>query len=113
MARQPALWDDDAREPDITGMVHADDPETSRKAATTIARKASALHTQIQDALEAHGPMNDEQLERLPQFADYGPSTIRKRRSELFQWGTLVAVGVAVNSRGHEMTVWALAEARG
>ena len=52
--------------------------------------------------------MTDEQLENLPEFHDYGPSTIRKRRSELFQQHALVAVGDTVNTRGRKMLVWAL-----
>lgn len=70
-------------------MVRTGDHETSRAAAGTVAPKVNALHAQVLQALAAAGPtgLNDRQLEQLPQFAHYGPSTIRKRRSELYQLG--------------------------
>ena len=72
-------------------------------------KKISELHIQVLDALEDHGPMTDEQLERLPQFAGYGPSTLRKRRSELWQMGRLKRHGERQNSRGKYMVVWGVA----
>lgn len=70
-------------------MVRTGDHDTSRTAAASVAPKVSALHFQVLQALAAAGPegLNDRQLEQLPQFAHYGPSTIRKRRSELYQLG--------------------------
>lgn len=70
-------------------MVRTGDHDTSRDAAATVAPKVNALHAQVLAALDAAGPdgLNDRQLEQLPQFAHYGPSTIRKRRSELYQLG--------------------------
>jgi len=93
-------------EDDISGMVHHDDPVTSLEAAVVIARHRTELHDKIEAALRALGPMDDEQLEQLPQFAGYGPSTIRKRRSELFQMGVVTPCGVRTNSRGRRMLVW-------
>jgi hypothetical protein len=89
--------------------VRWDSPSTSREAAASIAPVRTALHQAVLDALTAGGPMTDEQLERLPQFAHLGPSTIRKRRSELFQQGAVVAVGESRNSRGRLMLVWGVA----
>jgi hypothetical protein len=94
------------REPDITGMTHRGDPSTSREAATAVARRRTELHAAVLAAFRLHGRMTDEELEKLPQFQTYGPSTIRKRRSELFQQGALVAVGDRVNSRGRKMVIW-------
>lgn len=91
---------------DIRGMVHGDDPHTSVDAATVIARQRNELHEKVLAAFAHHGAMTDEQLETLPEFLDYGPSTIRKRRSELFQQHALVAVGDAVNTRGRKMLIW-------
>jgi len=73
-----------------------------------IARRRTELHKKVLAAFTEHGSMTDEQLENLPEFHDYGPSTIRKRRSELFQQHALVAVGDTVNTRGRKMLVWAL-----
>jgi hypothetical protein len=75
-------------------------------AADRVARRLSELHTAVLEAFRDHGAMTDEQLEQLPRFAAYGPSTIRKRRSELLQQGRLVACGEATNSRGQRMKIW-------
>jgi hypothetical protein len=69
-------------------------------------RALNDLHNQVLDALEMYGPMTDEQLEQLPQFKSFGPSTIRKRRSELYQMGRLRRHGERQNSRGRYMVVW-------
>lgn len=65
------------------------DPQTSREAAAAILPKVNSLHEQVLEALAVAGDagLNDRQLEQLPQFSRYGPSTIRKRRSELYQLG--------------------------
>jgi hypothetical protein len=70
-------------------MARRRDPETSHQAAAAVLPKVHSLHEQVLSALAAAGPdgLNDRQLEQLPQFAKYGPSTIRKRRSELYQLG--------------------------
>jgi len=109
---QPDLFEVDLeRDLDITGMVHADDPPTSIDAAKVIARRRNELHEKVLAAFARYGSMTDEELETLPEFHDYGPSTIRKRRSELFQQDALIAVGAVVNTRGRTMLVWALAVA--
>lgn len=96
---------------DIRGMVHSDDPSTSIEAAIDIARRRTELHARILEAFRAHGPMTDEELEQLDEFQNFGPSTIRKRRSELYQQKALAAVDERKNSRGYKMLVWNLAEA--
>ena len=58
------------------------------------------------NALRNFGPMTDEDLERLPQFRAYGHSTIRKRRSELFEQKAVVPCGARKNSRGRQMILW-------
>lgn len=88
------------------GMVHTDDPSTSYQAAEKLMPKLHALHECVLNAFEAEGPMTDEELEELPQFAAYGPSTIRKRRSELYQAGKVTQTGKRKNSRGQNMIVW-------
>jgi hypothetical protein len=100
------LLDAPVLSPDITGMVHRGDPSTSRDAAVRVARHCSELHERVLAAFGRFGPMTDEELEELPEFADLGPSTIRKRRSELYHDGALIAVGEKVNSRGCTMVVW-------
>jgi hypothetical protein len=102
-------WEDDADDADdLSGMFHADDPHTSVEAAAAVARKRTELHARVLQAFSEHGRMTDEDLELLPEFRDFGPSTIRKRRSELYQQGALEAVGDRVNSRHRKMLVWAI-----
>jgi hypothetical protein len=92
--------------------VRWDSPPTSQAAAASIAPVRTALHLAVLEALRAGGPMTDEQLEQLPQFSLCGPSTIRKRRSELAQQGAVRHSGDSVNSRGRTMRVWAIQEER-
>ena len=89
----------------LTGMVRANNPETSLEAAQSVVRHRTALQVQILHMIQGH-PMTDEELERLPELRDYGPSTVRKRRSELYQEGLLREDGDKLNSRGRMMTVW-------
>ena len=88
------------------GMVRAKGHETSRDAATGVAGVLTKLHALVLEEFERRGPMTDETLERLPVFADFGPSTIRNRRSELYQRGLLVEDGTEVNSRRKTMVRW-------
>ena len=72
-------------------MVRQGDPDTSRAAAARIEPKVRTLHLAVLAAIDAAGEdgLTDRELEQLAQFAHYGPSTIRKRRSELYQLGYL------------------------
>ena len=93
---------------EIRGMVRRGDPMTCVTAARTIQKKASKLHSQITDEFADRGPMNDSELEDLARFRRYAYSSVRKRRTELFQAGLLVQVGVRKNRRGNPMIVWDL-----
>jgi hypothetical protein len=107
---QSPLLDDVRPMADLSGMVRAGGHHTSVDAAAAIEPKRTALHVRVLEAFEQLGPMTDEALERLPQFADYGPSTIRKRRSELYEQGALAVRGDTVNSRGRKMILWVRTE---
>lgn len=102
----PSLFDDVNPDDDLAGMVHTADPHTSVDAATKMAHRRTALHARVLEAFDRHGPMTDDELERLPEFAGYGPSTIRKRRSELYQQQALRVCGEGVNRRGCKMLRW-------
>lgn len=67
--------------------------ETSVEAAKAILPCRTILQQQIVNALLTRGPMTDGELEKLDRFAGYGPSTVRKRRSELLQDGKVVWTG--------------------
>lgn len=102
----------DAIDVPLRRMVHRHDPPTSLESAAVVARKLTVLHGYVLQAFREQGPMTDEDVEQLPQFADFGPSTIRKRRSELYQAGRLAAVGERRNSRNRRMVIWAIVEQR-
>lgn len=79
---------------------------TSIAAAAAQERKLSSRHQLVLEAFAAHDALGltDRELEQLPTFALWAPSTARKRRSELFHMGRLVEA-----DRRGGMTVWRLA----
>jgi len=93
----------------VRGMVRNPDHSTSVEAAEKLAGGLSVLQRKVLLAFKLNGPMTDQELERLPEFAEFGPSTIRKRRSELLQSLQLVADGVKLNDHGVKMKVWRVA----
>lgn len=94
--------------PDPARMVRTDARDTEIAAAAAVQPRLNVMHEQVLAAFTAQGPMTDEQLEQLPQFADWAPSTARKRRSELMMAGRLEALGDALNSRNRRMVRWGL-----
>lgn len=70
-------------------MARTSDPQTSHAAAEVIRPDLSELQSKVLAAFKRHGPMTARKAERLPEFADYGFSTIRKRISELHRAGHL------------------------
>jgi hypothetical protein len=100
---------DQSRAPDpLRGMVHRSDPGPSRRAAAEMKAHftETKLHAAVLAAFRDGGPMTDGELEKLAVFDSYGPSTIRKRRSELYQAGKLDKAGERTNERGKLMTIW-------
>jgi hypothetical protein len=91
---------------DITGMVRRENPSTSTAAAKIIVRGVSDLQRRVLEAFTQHGPMTDEELELLPQFSHYGQTTVRKRRTELYQANKLERYSTKPNSAGVGMIVW-------
>ena len=85
------------------------DPETAKDAGRIFEdRGLGSLHRQVLAALD-DGPLTDEDLERRPEFAHLGPSTVRKRRHELYDIGMIVHFDTVRNSRGRTMMRWAKA----
>lgn len=79
------------------------DHQTSIDASERIAKSCKTeLQREIWRILRNAGPMTDGELERMDCFSHYAPSTVRKRRSELYQDGRLAETG-EVRSR---MKVW-------
>jgi U3 small nucleolar RNA-associated protein 14 len=96
---------------EVLGMVRRSNPQTSVTAARAVRGTRSALQLKILSILQRVGPMTDEELETHEEIAamNLAPSTVRKRRSELFQAGELVEAGERPNRRGSAMlTVWAV-----
>lgn len=105
-------FDDDAPDLDLRGMVRSPDHDTSVAAAVHHVSGRTKLQERIYQILHDSGGLMDEQLWLLPEFAHYDQSTVRKRRSELYQAGLVVKIGVGVNSRGFKMTIWGVAPPR-
>jgi hypothetical protein len=93
---------------DIKGMVRRDSSSTSIAAAHVVVRRVTKLQRRVLEAFRQHGPMTDEELERLPEFSEYGPTTVHKRRTELYQANRVDRESTRRNSRGIKMTVWNL-----
>lgn len=76
-------------------MHRASDPETSRQAAARVRDKLTPLQQRVLVAVAGCGRRgaNGRELETLPAFADCGPSTVRKRLSELAKAGEVVEHG--------------------
>jgi hypothetical protein len=77
----------------VRTMAHRDDPETAKEAAVGIAGHLPRLQQRVFAAFIEHGPMTAKTAERLPEFAQCGFSTVRKRISELHQRGLLRDTG--------------------
>lgn len=94
----------------IRGMVRETGSLTSQRAAVDVLPKLSKLERRIMEILATVGPqyapegMTDREIETLREFAHYGPSTVRRRRTTLFQQGRLVENGVR-----DKLTVWKVA----
>ena len=80
-------------------LARRDDPATSRETAATIAQELGKIQRLVLDAYRRHGPMTARKAERLPEFEEYGFSTIRKRISELLHEGYLSEAGVDRSAR--------------
>ena len=89
------------------GMTHRHDHDTSIAAADRIHDRLSDLQVEVLAVLRDYGPMTARECERLNSFSRCGPSTVRKRISELYKAGKLVAVG-----RRDGMKVWGLMESK-
>lgn len=105
-AAQLDLIDELSRVAQLQRMTHRGGRRTEAKAALSVVRGVSALQQQVLDAFDEFHQLTAEQCERLPCFAHLGPSTVRKRISELAQAGKLMPCGEQPNSRGKAMTVW-------
>ena len=82
------------------------DHATSVSAAEAVRPRVSALQALVLLVLDKRGPLTDEQLETSPDLMGFAPSTVRKRRSELYQRGLVVSCGEVLNSRDRRMTLW-------
>lgn len=84
-------------------MVRVRDLRTCYQAADDVIPLLNELQMGVLRAISDAGArgLTDRELEQLPVFAGRAPSTVRKRRSELYQAGLLLVVGVR-----DKMTVW-------
>lgn len=93
----------EARQLNDPSMHRKVDHQTSIDASERIAKSCKTeLQSAIFDVLIKRGPMTDGELELLPEFSHYGPSTVRKRRSELYQSGRVAETA----DRRNRMIVW-------
>lgn len=98
--------------PHLKKRARSPDRETSIEAAEKAHGAGPRLRQEILEAFRTHGPMNDGELELLPELAWVNAqNSIRRTRTTLLQDGLLEASGFR---RGHPhrpespMTVWKL-----
>ena len=89
---------------ELQGMVRGEGSIESQRAAVDQLSGRAKLQARIVAIIETEGPQTDRELEERPEFAHYGPSSVRKRRSENLQAGRLVKIG-----RRDGMAVWDVA----
>lgn len=82
------------------------DPQTSIDASERVAKCKTDLQAEVLAAFRKHGAMTDGEMEALPQFADWKPSTARKRRGELRDLGLIQDTGEVRKCGRSSMTVW-------
>ena len=75
-------------------MARASDPKTSHEAAEVVRPHLSKLQKDVLELFRDCGPMTAKFAETSAAFADYSPSTVRKRISELAKGGFLVEDGI-------------------
>lgn len=89
---------------ELRGMVRETDGIESQRAAVDVSGRCAKIRERIMQIIAALGPRNARELEEMDEFRDDGPSTVRKRITELKQAGDLVQVG-----RRDKMAVWDIA----
>lgn len=81
--------------PDPTrGLCRTPDQPTSVEAAERIAGKLSDLQQQVFEAICFYPDRTARELENLEAFRQFGPSTVRKRISELHRMGRIRTRGI-------------------
>lgn len=90
-------------------LARARDPATSKAAAAVVEVLLTELQAKVLEAFRRRGPLTARTAERLPEFADYGFSTVRKRISELAALGCLEPAGVD-RSRRAPATIYRIRE---
>lgn len=93
-------------------MARNTDPDTSHETAAVVRPELGKIQALVMKAYRAHGPMTARTCECLPEFDEYGFSTVRKRISELAAEGYLVASGVN-RSRRSPATIYRVAARQG
>ena len=89
---------------EIRGMVRGGDSLESQRGAVDQLTTRTRLQHRILAILAEEGPLTDRELETRTEFRGYGPSSVRKRRSECFHDGRVVKVG-----RRDKMSLWDIA----
>ena len=84
-------------EPQVRKMARRSDPDTSKAAAVNVSGIITSLQRRIYQVFVARGRMSPKQAEALPEFADLGFSTVRKRCSELVAISKLRPTGRVID----------------
>lgn len=91
---------------EIRGMVRGEGSIESQRAAVDVKQDCAWIRWRLMQILVAEGPQTARALETRNEFRHFGPSTVRKRLTELKQAGQIAQVG-----REDKMAVWSVAPA--
>jgi len=80
-------------------IVRTTDRTEAREAAARITSSLGKIQCEVIDAYRCYGDMTSKTAEALPEFQQYGRSTIQKRISELSQAGILELVPDAPDAK--------------
>ena len=89
----------------IVGMVRGNDPIECQAAAVRVRHDCKWLRYRLMQILATQGPRTARDLESRAEFKAFGPSTVRKRISELRQAGKITQQG-----REDGMAKWGIAD---
>lgn len=118
MADLPLFADPPAKQPlpaHLRGLARNPDRATSLIAAEKATSTRERMKAMVFQAFQEHGELTDGELELLPQFDGMAINSVRKRRTDLLQDGSLEPAGYR---RGHPerptsmMTVFRIAGKR-
>jgi hypothetical protein len=94
---------------EIRGMVREEGSIESQRAAVDVSTRCAFIRWRIMQLVTTLGPQTARDLETMNEFRNDGPSTVRKRISELKQAAERGEPGLVQVGRKDKMALWDVA----